>query len=92
MADDTNARRQARDAANARAGRASETNERVLGDAGASTSGFGGKGRQGSPSDAEPDYTGMGMVERGAARRKWLQSKEEADKKKAEQAAVRGMK
>ena len=42
--------------------------------------------------DAEPDYTGMGMVERGEARKKWLKAREEREKKKAEQAAVRSMK
>lgn len=46
----------------------------------------------GSSGPAEPDYSSMGMVERGAARKKWLKDVEEHDKKKAEQAAVRGMK
>ena len=92
MADDTNARRIARDAANARAGKATDTNKKVLGNASAASAGFGGAGRQADSDDLpEPDYSTMGMVERGAARKKWLMAKEERDKKKAEREMIKKM-
>lgn len=74
--------------------KANETNATVLGRANVSKPGYGGAGRQSVPDDGPvaPDYSKLGMVERGVAMKKFMKAREEWEKKKAEQAAVRSMK